>query len=135
MNKIVCISILLILLFLPLSNETNKVYVEVGNLWKEAFTEPYEVLYVLCENGDIYSFTTREESRIKISPLQLRDFLELNKHGIDDVILMIHNHLGYPFMSEKNMTFMKKLRTLGFTGVFCMLNTASGKMVCIRNDG
>lgn len=124
----------LLLFYVPLSNRADNVYVKEGNIWKEAFTEPFEILYVLCEDGDLYGFTTHDEKRVRITPLWLRDFLVSKGHEVSDIILIMHNHFGRPFMSSENMGFMKTMRRLGFTGVFSMIDTASGKIVCIRND-
>lgn len=134
-KKVVLMTILLGLLFLPLSNQTSiLVYVSETNIFEGLFTEPYETLYIFCEDGARYSFTTHDEGMVKITAFWLCEFLNSKGHEISNITQIIHNHFGYPFMSQTNIRFMNFLRNLGFRGVFSMIDMASGKMVHIRND-
>lgn len=133
------IFILCLLLICPITSSVQdsvKVYIKEGNIWKGAFTEPFEILYLLCDNGDFYGMTTRDEGTIRVHAIWIRDFLETKGHEMDDVIYIIHNHFADPFLSPNNMLFLKAMRRLGFVGTFSMMDTATGKVVSIRNgDG
>ena len=53
---------------------------------------------------------------------------------MSDAIYIIHNHFADPKFSPRNMKTMYELRERGFRGVFAMLDTATGKIICLRSD-
>ena len=124
------------LLLCPISvqDENVQVYAKELNLWASAFLEPYEILYILFENGDLYGFTTKDEGKVNVPVSWICEFLEERGHTMNDAIYIIHNHFADPKFSPRNMKTMYELRERGFRGVFAMLDTATGKIICLRSD-
>lgn len=125
---------MVLLLIVPASNQTINVYVGIVNIWEKAFPEPFEILYVHCEDGVTFMISTHHEKVVLVSSVWVHDFLKSRGYELEGVVEMVHNHFGYPFMSEGNKRFLQQVRRLGFQGTFSMIDTASGRMVCIRND-
>ena len=124
---------LFLICFSPIQ-DTVKVYVKEGNIWTGAFAEPYEVIYLLCDNGDFYGITTQDEGTIRVHSIWIRDFIESKGHEMDDVIYIIHNHFKDPLLSPNNMLFLNAMRRLGFVGIFSMIDTTTGKVISIRGE-
>ncbi len=126
---------LLLICPIPIGTQDEvQVYVKEGNLWVKAFLEPFEILYVLCEDGALYGFTTKDDGKVNLSIAWLCEFLERRGYDMGGVIYIIHNHFADPRFSPKNMNTMYELRERGFKGVFAMFDTATGKIICLRND-
>lgn len=125
-----CILFLLTASFSPIDN--HYVYVSTTNIFQGVFTEPFEILYVLCENGDKFEFTTHDENAVRVTPQFLKEFLESKGQSLEAVVMMMHNHFATPKMSEKNIRFLYILRRLGYNGTFGVYDTSSGVVICVR---
>ena len=134
MIKKVLFLCLFLICFSPIQDENIQVYAKELNLWAGAFLEPYEILYILFENGDLYGFTTKDENKVNVPVSWICEFLEERGHTMSDAIYIIHNHFADPKFSPRNMKTMHEVRERGFNGVFAMLDTATGKIICLRSD-
>ena len=124
--------ILLIFVALVLTPASTIVYIGESNIFDGSFKQPFEILYLVFYNGDCLSFSTYQKSAIPISAGSLNYLLEGRNRKLEDVAIMVHNHLAMPRFSDGNYIFLKRLRGLGFKGSFCIYVTSSGRVVCDR---
>ena len=107
-----------ILVTIPLHSQ---VYVGIGNIFDNLFNEPYEIAYALLDDGEIFSFTTKEDSRISASASFRKELIKKYGYSMDRVILLIHSHTyGLNRFSERDIIFLKNMRRYGFKGVYVL---------------
>lgn len=122
----------------PPLNEPYDVYCGKGNIFSKSFTDPFEILYMVCYNGDVLYLTTRTQNAIYVDAYYTREFLKENGKELKDVCIMIHNHFVRPGLSYANSINLKALRRMGYKGSFCIYITTTKKIVCdgpIDNQG
>jgi len=110
------------------------IYIKEGNIYKGFFTEPFETLLLIFKDGTVFALSTHHAHSIQIHFGWLCDFLKRKGKTIEDLIIAIHNHSIPASFTEGNMFYYHKLREAGFTGLFCIYYTFSGKVRVYEED-
>ena len=110
---------LLIISVLPASDID---YIEAlkSNIFINAFTEPFEVIYIICYNGDIYRFSTHDEEIINIRIDIIVESLRVDGKKASDIAMFIHNHWAMPRFSQGDISVHNYLISKGFKGAFLL---------------
>lgn len=122
----VIIALVLLATFL---HSPQTVYITHGNIFNGEFTEPFEILYAICFDGQFWSFSTHEANQISLSAYYLKTFLEERGYTLKDVAIMMHNHFAMPRLSWTDSNTLLKLRNYGFRGSFGIYITSTKKVV------
>ena len=105
------------------------IYISSGNIFQDAFTEPFETAVVVLDDGDWHSFTAQEEFSVGVGAAYIREYLRLQGRAVSEIVLIIHNHFRNPHFSPSDIAEYNKLVRYGFRGTFAMMHTPSGKIV------
>jgi len=102
---------------------TDAVYVETGNLARDAFRGPEEWLIVICYDSTVYKIMTHEDRSVGAGlQVDMTSVIEtlLKKDGLSliDAASIIHNHQGILELSEEDRKFLWQLKRSGFQGKF-----------------
>lgn len=89
-------------------------------MFKDGFTEPIEIFYVLMNDMKIYKFTSNYESRILFSVDYVEDELQSRGHEISNILVMIHGHWKSGRFSPSDIRVWRSLKRKGFIGHFYM---------------
>lgn len=105
------------------------IYISSGNIFQDAFTEPFETAVVVLDDGDWHSFTAQEEFSVGVGAAYIREYLRLQGRAVSEIVLIIHNHFRNPHFSQSDIAEYQKLVRYGFCGTFAMMHTPTGKIV------
>ena len=105
-------------------------------IFKDKFTEPIEILYLLASDGTLYKITSHHEDRISFDMKDLKKALKKNGHKISDIIIIIHNH---PPNTPRDFSLIDihtwyEFKNEGFTGNFYLYPQGSGVIYELRED-
>ena len=106
------------------------VYSSRGNIFVNAFKEPFESIYLVFYNGDWIRLTTHYDKTTFIDAYYIANFLKRKDQRLKDVAIIIHNHFARPTLSPGNMLNMKRLKGMGFRGSFCVYVTGTRRINC-----
>ena len=90
------------------------------NIFNGAFTEPFEIMYILYYDGDIYKFDTGHGDTIEIPFPAIVDIMESDGKKLSGIAMMIHNHWGQPYFSDEDKKVYTYLKGKGFKGRFLL---------------
>lgn len=125
--------VIFFLLCFPLVNksasESIMIHIKKGNLYKEAFTEPFESVLTFFVNGDIVIMTAKDPYCIPVTPTLFIKYINDNGDSIKGAMLIIHNHLApYPF-SKPDINFYHGVKRRGFHGLFLLYYPFNNRVV------
>lgn len=130
-KKILCV--IYLMLCIPLLYATD-IWISLGNIFTNAFKEPFEILYLVCYDGTVFSISTRNDCVINVDAVYVRELLKRSGKAPKDVAIMMHNHFFRPTFStvaeDGDLAFLADLRRMGFKGSFCIYVTSSKKIIC-----
>lgn len=108
-------------------------YHAMGNIFHRTFDEPFESIVFVTWRGTVAVYTNQLVSKVGAPVEVIRMDLRPTGEDLTDVILVVHNHFGYPFFSsqgkQNDMKYYAYLKRNGFNGVFALWDTALNKMV------
>ena len=106
------------------------VYMMRGNIFSQAFTEPVEVVIFIADNGNFYRFTNYMSDSVSLVMEEFEYILEKDGLTIENLIIVIHNHLIPPFkFSQKDKKFYSFLVSKGFKGLFLLWSSFHRKVM------
>ena len=108
-------------------------FVSHHNLFETSFTQPYEIIFFVFSDGDVYGFTTKHESCVLVSGSHLIKYMKDEGKGIEDLVIVIHNHLTSPIFSAADKRFCVMLRQLGYDGAFLLYHCPTGKIKVLED--
>jgi hypothetical protein len=121
----------LLFLLLPIFlHAPQSIYITKGNIFDGVFTEPTETVYFIFFNGDLISFSTHDAYCINLSAYWYKTYLESQGREMREVAIMMHNHFGYPKLSEGDRNILLMFRNYGFKGSFCVWETSNNMKIC-----
>ena len=130
-KKTLCV--IYLMLCIPLLYATD-IWISLGNIFTNAFKEPFEILYLVCYDGTVFSISTRTNDVINVDVIYVRELLQRHGKAPKDVAIMMHNHFFRPTFStvaeDGDLAFLADLRRMGFKGSFCIYMTSSKKIIC-----
>lgn len=97
--------------------------------WVSAFSEPFEILYLIMYDTSGFGLTTMEEGRINITVTYLVEYLREEGYELSDIAIMLHNHFRIPRLSWEDERRLRELRNRGFRGSFGVYHVPSGKII------
>jgi len=122
------------LIFLTQLLYATDVWISIGNIFDNAFREPFEILYMVCYDGKRFYVSTHDDSSIHINATYIRGLLERHGKTPKDVAIMMHNHFCRHTFStvaeDGDLAFLADLRRMGFKGSFCIYVTSSKEIIC-----
>lgn len=114
-----------IILALLLNVHTDGISQEDQDIFGAVFVgAPYEVVMIYCYDGLLFVYTEEQEGGVYLRLSWLRD--KLKKHGkdMDDIKIIIHNHLlNRPLckhFSPGDRRQLQLLRNKGFKGLYAL---------------
>jgi len=130
-KRVLCV--IYLIFFAQLLYATD-VWISVGNIFDNAFKEPFEILYLVCYDGKVIYVSTHDDKCIGINAVYIQELLERRGKTLKDVAIMMHNHFFRPTFStvaeDGDLAFLADLRAMGFKGSFCIYVTSSKKIIC-----
>jgi len=103
----------------------GQLHVQHGNLWDRYLCRNAEHLLILFKNGELVIATENLENKVAFPWSYLFEDLGYKP---DDILVVIHNHLGIGRWTESDKKVYHRLREAGFRGFFgCRLG--SGKVI------
>ena len=114
----------LILLLIPLS----------GYDWQELFTEPIEMAYIIMEDWTTFTYTSHLENEVYISIGRLEERLRKIGYKIEDIAVVIHNHLTDYQFSPRDYKMYRRLKKRRFQGLFLLYSHMTNKTYDIESE-
>ena len=115
-----------ILSFIPIQlTNQNITYCRFGNIFESSFQEPFEIIYVLFPDGQIYGFYTGETYRTVLPCYSLKQ--DYNR-DIKDACIVMHNHPALCRLSDADKKLARYLYSLGYRGSFGIYVTSVKKV-------
>ncbi len=111
-----------------------QLYMTKGNMFHMAFTEPFEIMYIVFYNGDMYGFTTHDANKVTVSINYIKDLLNKDGKKIKNIAIIIHNHFALPFFSERDIKTFYYLKRHGFEGAFLIYVQGTRKIMGHRDS-
>ena len=123
--------LIIVLLFSPvlISPQSQEIYIQRLEMdWASAFSEPFEILYLIMYDTSGFGLTTMQENQVRLGVAWLVGYLAEEGYEVSDIAIMVHNHLRDPHFSWGNGMVLKQLRERGFDGSFGLYHSPSGKI-------
>ena len=98
--------------------------------WGDLFTEPSEAAYVIMKDRTTFPYKSYlgNEVRLSIGELEKRlKGFEDKEWGIEDIAVVIHNHLTADKFSQNDYKLHRRLKKYGFKGNFLLYSNISKK--------
>jgi hypothetical protein len=108
----------------------EQVYMESLNLWDACLARNAESSLLLFRDGSLVVVTENLGNRVTLPWTYLFDG---KKHRVEDLLLVIHNHLGIGRWSVADRALYHRLRNAGFRGYF-LLRLGSGAVIVMKED-
>ena len=106
------------------------IYITEGNIFDGVFVKVVETIYFVFFNGDILSFSTHDAYMVDLSAHWYKTYLESKGRELREVAIVMHNHFGFPRLSNGDRHVLMMFRNYGFRGSFCILDTAVDTKIC-----
>jgi len=113
----------------------DAVYVTASNIFKSCFKEPFERIVFVMKDGNAITYTTQDESHVRLSYGWFRQNLKRRGYAISDIIYCIHNHLKNPFFSQADRSLCGYMRHDGFEGVFAIYHQPTKRIIIYKENG
>ena len=88
---------------------------------------------MIFTDGTVMSFSTHTAYIIDVNITWIIDYIKTKGRKITDIVLIVHNHFGYPRFSRGDLLVLNRLRKNGFAGNFCVYLTDQKKTMCIKD--
>lgn len=124
--RILAISLIYLLILSPvLSTEKKK----QGNPWQSLFTEPSETAYIIMDDWVTFTFSNQDENQVFLTIGKLEKQLQTpkRKYKIEDIAIIIHNHLKDCKFSPTDYKQHRRLKKYGFRGLFLLYSHVTNK--------
>lgn len=92
----------------------------VYNIFNGAFTEPFEIMYLVCYDGTAFKFTTNEADTVGVSVDFMLDIIEDKGQKAKNISIIIHNHWGNPRFTNRDKKVYWYFYRKGFNGAFLL---------------
>lgn len=106
---------------------------ERSNPWQKFFTEPIESVYIVMKDGMIFKHTSRDKIKVHLNIGMLERWLRKKKYSINDIAVVIHNHLKYCSFSPNDHKQYMRLKEHRFTGQFLLYCQVTNKTYDIED--
>jgi hypothetical protein len=97
--------------------------------FKPLFKEPSETLVVIFNNGRCLLFSERDVDAVGVSARALSDLFNEMGFRMDDVAIIVHNHLKPAWFSPQDKRFCHQLIWFGFQGKFLVYFPSRNKTI------
>ncbi|MBA7684826.1 hypothetical protein ES703_93239 [subsurface metagenome] len=120
-TKILILALIYLLLLGSVFSAEKK---EIANIdWRELFTEPSEIVYVIMKDGATFPCTSKHEVMVDMSIGRLEEKLRKVKgknYSIKEIAIIIHNHRKKKSFSRSDYKQYWTLKSYGFDGRFLL---------------
>lgn len=116
------------------SSSQIQLYIRQGNIYEQNFEFSHETMILICNDGQIYTFTNGFEDRVMWNRDQLLKLLAERGLGLSDIVMMCHNHIMMPRFSDEDIKTYRSLREAGFRGLYQMYHNPTGKVLTLIVD-
>lgn len=82
------------------------------------FKDPYETLVVVLNDGRCLLFSDQDENTVIVFENRVNNLLKELGYRMEDVVIVVHNHLKPQWFSIQDKKFCCRLVRLGFRGKF-----------------
>lgn len=96
------------------------IYVQTGNIYEGFFKEPFESVVIIVRDGRCFVVSTHHDKVIAVGPAQIYEYLLRENVNIEDIIVIVHNHLYPNGFSPGDDFFYHYFCKRGFRGVYCI---------------
>lgn len=103
------------------------------NPWQQLFTEPFEIAYVIMKDRITFTYTSGLENEVYISIGKLEKKLKKMGYKIEDIVVVIHNHLTDYKFSPRDYKMYRRLKKYGFKGHFLLYSHMTNKTYDIED--
>ena len=114
---------LVFILCTTIANE--QIYFQSINLWDICLSKNAESVVLLFKDGTMFALTENLENRVTLPWAYL---FEWKKYRAEDLIFVIHNHLGIDRWSVEDEVVYYRLKIAGFKGYF-LLRLGNGAVI------
>lgn len=97
-------------------------WVASGKIYQQLFTDTVEKMFMLCADGSWKVFTCALAYKVTFPIWEIDEWLAEAGMGYKDIVLICHNHWGYPKFSPSDYDTYKLFKRRGFKGCFCIYN-------------
>lgn len=135
------IAVLAIIMSIPVSSFTQSEIPTIVTIYEKApaiekiFTEPFETLAIITNDGKAITVTNQLANQVRSSVGELQSYLKRITHDFDTIDLIIHNHLTPARWSTQDKRFYNRLKREGFKGDFVLYFPWSKSMRYMEDNG
>jgi len=105
-----------------------------GDICSAFFREPFETVVFMFRDGKFITFSTGHEKTIAIPSVGwIVEQIKARGRRIEDCMFVVHNHFSPAGFSESDLMTWKYLCRKGFSGVFGIYYTASGRFRSVED--
>lgn len=104
----------------------------INDYWQSLFAEPFETAYIFLKDNTFFPWTNRE-GVIYMEVGKLEEMLEKNGYKIEDITVIIHNHLKDRTFSPRDHKQYRRLKKHGFRGMFLLYSNLTKKTYDIED--
>lgn len=103
--------------------------------WQELFTEPYEIAYIIMNDWITFTYSNQDENKVYITIGKLEKQLQTpeRKYKIEDIAIIIHNHLKDCKFSPRDYKQHRRFKKHGFKGLFLFYSHMTNKVYDIEH--
>ena len=104
--------------------------------WKELFSEPFETIYIIMEDGKLFKQSNQDEIKVNMDSGRLEEGLKNLKsknYSIKDIAVFVHNHFKVCRFSDDDYKIYRQLKNHGFKGLFLVYCHRSKKIYDIED--
>ena len=125
------ISVLGLICLLMLGSVSSAKKMREVNFWQILFPDPIERVYIILKDGMVFKYTSHFEDKIYMSmETCLKNTLNKfknKKYGVEDIEIIIHNHLTDFKFSPEDRKQCIRLKEHGFNGLFLLYSHMTNK--------
>lgn len=129
-NRAILLIFIILVLIILSQSLFSQIYVTKGLLFPDFFKEPFETAVFVLKDGRFYTFSSHHEHGIYLygGGSVIIEYLKKEGINIEDVAIVIHNHLTPASFSPINHRFFHQLQQAGFKGFFAIYYPFSKKV-------
>lgn len=135
------ITVLAFIMFVPVSSFAQSEIPTIVTIHEKApaiekiFTEPFETLAIITNDGKAITVTNQLADQVRSSIRELEYYLKSISHDFDTIEMVIHNHPTPTRWSRHDKRFYNRLKREGFKGDFVLYFPWSKSMRYMENNG
>jgi len=134
MKKLKMIYILILLFLLIFSFTFSKQKEIKTDVFNDYFTEPNEILYFIMEDYKIFCYTDSLKNKISVSLFKLEKFLKKEGYEIENIAVIIHNHLLDCKFSKTDKKTYQRFKKYGFKGMYLLYSNLTNKVYILEDE-